>query len=626
MPPLDAPARIAMLLSPLLFAALLILIALAAGGRWATRLGERRDDALCWLALALPLGLGLVAQALFLWGVAGRFGAGAMALVAALALRLGWRELAAAWYDVVAFFGGAGDWSGKRRARRFAHAALGALALTGPAWLALYPPLAWDDTIYHLPLARSLLEQGRYVFVGNLRAPVFPLLAETLFAPALFLGRASTAHGVSLVATLATMLLLLVWGRERCAGAERSTASVAWTLAPAALWIGQPIVVLYAGSSFVEPLLTLFATAAAFAFERWRRDRAPSWLLAAGAFAGWAAATKYLGLYLVGALALAVLWEAGRGTRRRALAYFAGAAVLVAGPWYALIWVLAGNPLFPFLPAIFGGGAWSGAAAAGQSAKELGWVRGGLDILRLGWDLVVSRARLNAQPPASPIVVAALPLLLYAGWRRRASRLWIGILGGFVVVFLALPRDARYLMFLSPLLALLLVAALADLAAAAAARGAGLAVALVILGLAPGPAYAAWRAWICGPPPVDAAGTDAFLARRVPLYRTLLFRRAHGLDHVPLYALHGERLHDFGGTALLGDWTGPFRYELVLPLLDRPEALARRLRNLGAAELVLPRALVSPAIVDGVAASPRFFVLYRDDEGVLLALLAPGGD
>ena len=48
-------------------------------------------------------------------------------------------------------------------------AVLGAIALAGPAWLALYPPVAWDDTIYHLPLARSLVEHGGYLPVENLR-------------------------------------------------------------------------------------------------------------------------------------------------------------------------------------------------------------------------------------------------------------------------------------------------------------------------------------------------------------------------------------------------------------------------------------------------------------------------
>lgn len=106
----------------------------------------------------------------------------------------------------------------------------------------------------------------------------------------------------------------------------------------------------------------------------------------------------------------------------------------------------------------------------------------------------------------------------------------------------------------------------------------------------------------------------------MPLYRALLFRRAEGMQNVALYALHGERLHDFGGALLLGDWTGPYRYQLVLPLLARPAELARELRRFGAAQLLLPRALVAPGLVAGIATAPQFRVLYRDDEAVLLAL------
>ena len=613
--------ELVLLLSPLLWAMLLTVLALAAGFGIVARLAGRvQEGGVLRLALAPALGLGLLGQALFLCGICGRVGAGAAMAVAALALAAGARSLKAARGDVAAILA-------DLRRHRLALGILAVGALAGPAWLALYPPVAWDDTIYHLPLARSLVEHGRYLFVENLRAPVFPLLAETLFAPALLFGRASTAHGVSLLATLATALLLLAWGRDRFACPREAGGSMVWALAPAAIWIGQPIVVFYAGSTFVEPLLTLFSTASIVAFERWRRDRRLAWLLAAGAFAGWAAATKYLALYLLAALALAAVCEAGRGFRFPALAGFASAAALAGTPWYLLIWGLTGNPLFPFLSNLFGAGAWSGAEAAVRNSVDSGWTQQAGAVVRLGWDLVVERSRVNAQPPASPLVIAALPLLLYLGWRRRWARVWVVILAGFVLAFLALPRDARYLMPYSPLLSLLIVAALRDLAESAAARLPRLrsvrgfaAGAIVGLGLATGAAYAVWRTWIYGPPPVAATAIDAFLAQRVPLYRVLLFRREQGLSGVPVYALHGERLHDFGGAALLGDWLGPYRFQLVLPLLDRPEALAGKLRELGARQLLLPLAQVAPGLVAGIAASPRFRELYRDAEGVLFAL------
>jgi hypothetical protein len=632
-PDVRPSVEIVLLFSPLLYAAALSMLALAAGSGVAARFVHPNEDAgasTLWMALALPLGLGLLGQTLFLCGIAGLFGAGALAVVAGLALTAGWRSLA---MDSIRARGALGAGLARRGKSRIALVAVAAIAFAGPAWLALYPPVAWDDTVYHLPLARSLAEHGRYLLVENLRAPVFPLLAETLYAPALLWGRASTSHGLSLVATFATALLLLVWGRDRFAGPRRPEGAALWMVAPAAIWIGQPIVVYYAGSAYIEPLLTLFATASMLAFERWRRDRGSAWLLAAGAFAGWAAATKYLALYLVAALALAAACEAGRGFRWRALAGFAGAAALAGAPWYLLIWSFTGNPLFPFLSHLFGAGAWSGAEAVAHNGVDSGWVQQATAVVRLGWDLVVERSRVNAQPPASPLVILALPLLLYLGWRRRWARVWVGILGGFVLAFLALPRDARYLMPYSPLLSLLLVAALRDLAESAGLRLPRLrfssslaAVAIVGLGLASGPAYAVWRTSVCGPPPVAATAIDAFLARRVPLYRALLYRRAQGWDQVPVYALHGERLHEFGGSALLGDWLGPYRFQLVLPLLEQPEALAGKLRELGARQLLLPHAQVAPEVVAGLVASERFRELYRDPEGVLFALVAPDDD
>lgn len=631
-----------LLLSPLVYAVLLALLAFAAGGSVARRLVDGSGELpapsapMEGLGFALASGLGILGQTLFVLGALGSFHAGALALVAAIALGAGWRFLPARafWRAGPARAPTARPSAGAVPPRVLG--ILAALAVAGPCWLALYPPVTWDDTIYHLPLARSLVEHGRYLFVENLRTPVFPLLAETLYAPALLLGRASTAHGLSLLATFATALLLLAWGHDRFAASGARSGSSVWAIAPAAIWIGQPIVVFYAGSSYVDPLSTLFVTAAGLAFERWRRDARPVLLIAAGAFAGWAAATKYLGLYPLAALALAILWQAGRGQRLLALLRFAGAAALTGGPWYLLIWWLAGNPLFPFPLPLFGESPWSEYSAIARIGTEAGRIQQAIVPLRLGWDLVVDRARVGMQPPASPLVVLALPLLLYLAWRKPWARTWVGIIAGFVLAFLALPRDARYLMFFAPVLSILLVAALRDLAAALAGNlagvspagagrpsstlAAGTAVSLVVFGLASGPAYALWRTLRIGPPPVEPAAIDAFLARRLPLYRALLFRRDQSYEEVPVYALRGERLHDFAGKALLGDWMGPYGYRHVEPLLDRPEALERKLREFGAGQLLLPRALVPSVVVDGLVASRCFRELYRDDEGVLLAL------
>ena len=65
--------------------------------------------------------------------------------------------------------------------RRRRAAAVGLIAVSAPFFLlALYPPTAFDETLYHLPFAREFVRTGGVPFLPDLRFPVFPQLAEIL--------------------------------------------------------------------------------------------------------------------------------------------------------------------------------------------------------------------------------------------------------------------------------------------------------------------------------------------------------------------------------------------------------------------------------------------------------------
>src|SRR4029078_13631688 len=106
-----------------------------------------------------------------------------------------------------------------------------ALAAAAPlAVLAIYPPTAFDATLYHLPFARAFVTTGALPFLADGRFPVFPQANEILFAAVMLFGPDLAAHGVQLLATLLTALLLAAWG-GRPAG---------WLAA--AVYLGNPIV------------------------------------------------------------------------------------------------------------------------------------------------------------------------------------------------------------------------------------------------------------------------------------------------------------------------------------------------------------------------------------------------
>jgi hypothetical protein len=225
-------------------------------------------------------------------------------------------------------------------------------------------------------------------------------------------------------------------------------------------------------------------------------------------------------------------------------------------------------------------------------------------------------------------VLLAPAFLIYVWVRLRWTRVWAGAIAGLALLSIALPlpRDARYLMWLSPVLCLLIGAALDDFFVLAGARAASwrsrAAIALVFVALLGGPLYAAYRWLVVGPPPASAAAVDAWLDRRLPMYRALLFVNEHR-GPGSFYALYGERLHYFGGARQLGEYNGPYRYDAIAPLLDRPRSLARRLRGFGADTVLLSIATVGPAAIEGLAASPDFRLVYRDEEAVVLAIVGP---
>ena len=471
------------------------------------------------------------------------------------------------------------------------------LALAPLFLLALYPPSAFDETLYHLPFARAFAESGGLPVLPALKFPVFPALAELLFAETLLLADDVAAHLVSLLAVLATAGLLAAWGRRAF------SPQAGWIAA--ALWLGNPIVAHLAGTAYVEPLLALFVTGALFAAWIHRDSGDRAWLLLAAAFAGTAAGVKYLGLFFAAAvfvdLALA---------RRKLSLLFALASFLVLAPTYARIAIHTGNPLFPYLPSLFGSTAWDPTVikppADVVSSEAL------VRFLRLPWDVVFHRSAVGGQPPFSPFYLLGLPLLLAGTFRDSRVRRLAAIPLAWAAVFLFLPPDSRFLVPILPPLSL-------ALAGSIRIEKRSLLAAICALAFLPGWLYAGYRIARQGPPPATAEQRDLYLARKLPLYPAV--RRLDRISKVA-YAFHAENMKYFYDGALYGDWIGPESYRRFLPLVEKPELLHRELRKLGATHLLMsksPRAVRPPQAAEW----HRWFRRIYDDPAAEIFELAP---
>lgn len=572
------------LIGPLLLGLVLAFLAWSAGARWAAASRVAGSAAGEW-GLATALGLTLLG---FGGYALGALGALRPAPVAGLAV-----ALALPGASVVA-----------RRCAALRPPGLGGWAVIGVALvgiaLALYPPLPFDETLYHLPMARVFARSGALPFLPDLRVPVFPALFEVLAAQLLLFDGDLAVHLVSWLSVAASAALVVDWGARR-----GDPLAGRWA---AALYVGSPLVAYLAGTAYVEPLLALLATAALSALDARRRQPTAGAALVAALLAGACAATKYLGLAVVAIVLVELALAAVRERRRRQAAV--AAALLFATlalPYGRILW-FTGNPLFPFATSVFGSNAWS------YQVFEPGLATRLVDWLRAPFDAVFARARVGGQPPISPAFLLGLPVVALAG--SRWSR---AVLVAVALYASALPVHVRYLLPAAPILALAVATdCVAWRRGAWPTRGVWRAWTTALL-LLPSLAWAGYRVVRLGPPPADDARRTVFLAARVPGYSALAFlNRSRGSAYVA-YVAYGEQLRDYAQGRFLGDLSVPWSYGAVLSAAD-PTDLYARLRRAGADYLVVPTTPVAAPVEALARSSPRFREVFRDSTAAVYAL------
>jgi hypothetical protein len=559
-------------------------------------------------AIPMALGLALLAHLGLLLGFAGLLRP-LPVLVAVLAIHLWgislWRRLPQAARSALHEIRG---W----------RAVLGAAAVLPFCALPLYPPTAFDATLYHLPFARGFVESGGVPFLRDLRFPVFPQANEMLFALVMLFAQDVAAHGVQWLMTLLSAALVWAWARDAF-----SATAAGWLAA--AVFLGNPLVAYLAGNAYLEAGLTLFITAALYSARRWRGTGERRWLVIAAVFAATAADSKYLGLFVLGVVGLTVVLgrrpdRTGRA-RWRSVLLFSGVAALVLAPWYGRIYAMTGNPLFPFFPQTFGAGAWAPirfhsflAPPSRPDGTPIG--REGLlgsrliDLIRLPYDLMFQRAKYNGQPPISPFYLAALPLALLAALRDSRQRRLLGFPAAYAFACLALPADARYLV---PALPLLSVAVSGILAPPLARFGPRATAALCAVCFLPGWLYAGYAIHREGPLPLTPARREAYLAHRQPCYPAVSYLNWTLGTRYAVWALHAENMAFYARGRFLGDWIGLGRFDRMLGGLRDPGDLHDRIRRLGAGYLLLPREKTLTLPFPRDAAFERWFVpVYVD--------------
>lgn len=334
------------------------LIILAGGlGRVVLRiwLREPAPDGLDWNAVALALGIGLLAPGVLLAGLIGAYRTW-IGWIAFIVLFVLLRRSAVAWLQ---------QWKrlpelarGGGRITVVLAGLSAAIVLIGLVG-ALAPPVKYDALVYHLALPRLYVLNGRFEYTPLVMYWGWPQTCEMLYTWAILLAGESAA----LVAGWAFGLVALAGLLDFSAARLGKTA--AW-VSLAALLTGASLASALAWG-YVDWLVMLMSLAWLVVLAAWR-GKPDRCLAMAGLISGLAFGVKYT----AGLLALfGMVWLAYRSLdvlpgrqpggnptqswrdvlRRTALGgmWFGLPAFAAALPWLVKNWVATGNPFYPLL-------------------------------------------------------------------------------------------------------------------------------------------------------------------------------------------------------------------------------------------------------------------------------------
>lgn len=212
-------------------------------------------------------------------------------------------------------------------------------------------PGRWDDTLYHLPMARSYIEHSGITTNEFLRYPLFPQNMELLFSLGLMIDAEIAAQGMATLPFLISSIGL-IGASEKFVGSR-----IPGYLSIIALFY-TPFISSTLGYAYIDNGLALLCWGATLAVAIWenlgRRHR--GWLVLAGVLAGSAAGTKLFGGILAAILGLLVL---GRCRSWKEPVVYAASVLAFGAWWYLRSTIISGDPVHPLGGSFFGYYLWN---------------------------------------------------------------------------------------------------------------------------------------------------------------------------------------------------------------------------------------------------------------------------
>ncbi len=229
------------------------------------------------------------------------------------------------------------------------------------AFLSLHEPGFWDDTSYHLIVARDFAFNGDLTPNLFLRYPYTPFNIDVLYAICFFLAGFDPIYSVYTCQAFSTaplfMIILLLWGIT-----YQGTKNISCALSSLVLFFAlyKTSVTVHIGYAYIDYPAALFTFAAfAFLFFAHYHNCAPRNYLLPGAVCGLVAGCKYQSAAVISIVVLSVLIAMAIHRKWRSITVFASAFVIFSSYWYIRNFIQDGNPVEPFLIKWFGSNVWS---------------------------------------------------------------------------------------------------------------------------------------------------------------------------------------------------------------------------------------------------------------------------
>jgi len=327
-------------------------------------------------------------------------------------------------------------------------AVMGLIALSalihalGPAW-------DYDGLMYHLPGPTYFLANHR--ILPNLENWYVngPFTVEMLFTYGL-------AHGDVVFAKLIHYALGWLYVTSAAAVARRWLGTrEAWL--SAVILMGIPTLPIWAAFAYIDLGWASFEFLAAGAALVWWQTGSRRWLILSGLLAGLAMGSKYTGLAGFAALSGLVVvlgWRTGVRRLLGSVSLFAGAAVVVALPWYLKNWLWFGNPVYPLY---LGGPGWDAERLRLYMAYlgSFGTGKTITDWILLPWNIYARNARFGAVMNQIDVPSLLFPLLILYPLRRgpRALALLLAFAAGRSLLWALGSQQTRFLLPVFPALA-----------------------------------------------------------------------------------------------------------------------------------------------------------------------------